>query len=175
MRKSPDLKPGSRLLFGAGLLINSSLALGCLALSLLGGFESAAAIVLTSLLLAIATWATYNAILFGFLALRRSSSFHASIDEQKMIFHVGGNEHSFVPAEIVRYVCYSDKIILHHPGRTGVQYLPFVRGKADRTILRTYLLAGGQMSARGFLSEFDPAFDRKQSLTLGALLSWLSP
>lgn len=168
------IRPASRIWPTIGMLINIGVvAIVLLVCWTLGFQQGASGLILQGLLILVAVWAAFNGIVFGALALMRSVSFSVNLQPGRLQFTSANGNLILAPGEIENYVCHSNKIIFRHPGRAGIQFLPFLRGKPDRTILHTVLLSGGQPLVRHHLSLFDGDWDKKQTNTFGSIASWL--
>jgi hypothetical protein len=137
------------------------------------GFQhGASGLIIQALLILVTAWTTFNGIMFA-LALIRSASFGVSLQPGRLQFMSGNGNLILAPGEIEKYVRYSNRIVFRHPGRAGIRFLPFLRGKPGQTILHTVLLSGGQSVVRQRLSPFDGDWDKKQANTFGSIVSQL--
>jgi hypothetical protein len=156
------------------MLINIGLVAIVLLVCWTVGFQQGAGgLILQAILIPVAAWTAFNGIVFGALALTRSASFSLSLQSGRLEFTSANGNLILAPDEIEKYLCYTNKIVFRHPGRAGIQFLPFLRGKPDRTTLHTVLLSGGQPLVRHHLSLFDGDWDKKQTNTFGSIVSWL--
>ena len=168
------IRPASRIWPTIGLLINIGLVATMLLLCWTVGFQQGAGgLILQALLILAAVWTAFNGTIFA-LALIRSASFSMTLQPGRLEFTSANGNLMLAPGEIETYVCHSNKIVLLHPGRAGIRFLPFLRGKPDRTILHTVLLSGGQPLVRHHLSLFDGDWDKKQTNNFGSIASWFA-
>jgi hypothetical protein len=159
-----------------GLLLNAGIAaIALLVCWFVGARPDAVDLVVLALVLSVAAWTAFNAIVIFGLALQRSPAFRLMVRPGRLAFDTGRGNLTLLPADIEKYICYTNKIVLRHPGRIGPSFRPFLRGQPDETTLYTVMMSGGQAEIRRQLATFDPGFAGKQARTPGSILSWISP
>ena len=158
-----------------GLLLNAAVAAIALMFCWVARFQTdAAGFITLTLPLAIAAWTTFNAIgIFG-LALQRSPAFRILIRPGRLAIETARGNLTLAPADIEKYISYTNKIVLRHPGGIGPSFRPFLYGRPDETSLHTVMLSGGQPEIWRQLARFDSGFEGKQAHTLGSFLSRIS-